>query len=166
MTAVCSRCNEQKPLTAMVRDGVVDGKVRYRKYCNECRAKHRNANKQGKEMPWRERLGKIQTRAKQRGIACTVSTEYLEHIWNLQGGLCLYTRESMLTGYGLRNHPQVVSVDRIDPARGYEPGNVVLCTARANAIKQDMTMREFMIWMPLWYLRLKTFQLRSKNAGS
>lgn len=147
----------------MVRDGVVDGKVRYRKYCNDCRAKQRAEAKQGKEIPWRERLGKIQTRARQKGIECTISVEHLELLWEKQRGLCVYTRETLLTGYGLRNHPRVVSVDRIDPSGGYEPDNVVLCTARANSIKQDMTMREFMIWMPLWYTRLKMFQLRRKQ---
>lgn len=150
----------------MVRDGVVDGVVRYRKYCNECRARHRNEQKQGREMPWSERLGKIQTRAKQRGITCTITADDLESLWKDQEGKCLYTREYMLTGYGLRNHPQVVSVDRISPARGYEPGNIALCTARANSIKQDMNMLELMVWMPLWYFRLRKFQLRRKNAGN
>lgn len=163
MTAVCSKCEQEKPLTAMVRDGVVKGKVRYRSYCNDCRARTRQEKNRGRQMPWRERLVKIQARAKQKGIPCTITADYLEHIWKKQEGRCVYTQAGMLTGYGLRNHPQVVSVDRIDPAQGYEPGNVVLCTARANAIKQDMTMREFMIWMPLWYTRLKMFQLRRKQ---
>lgn len=146
----------------MVRDGTVNGVVKYRSYCNECRARQRREKNQGQDMPWQERLGKIQARAKKRGIKCTITAADLESLWDAQRGRCAYTREGMLIGYGFRNHPRVVSVDRVDPSLGYEPDNIVLCTARANSIKQDMTMLELMIWMPLWYLRLR--KLRRRNG--
>lgn len=160
---VCSRCGNEKRLEDMCRDGTRNGNPRYRSYCKECRRTDYKAKRFGREVPWKERLTKIKTRANQRGIECTISVEDLEHIWTLQRGRCVYTQVSMLTGYGLRNHPQGVSVDRINPAEGYVPGNIVLCSQRANSIKQDMTPAEFKVWMPLWYLRLKRFQTRSKK---
>lgn len=160
----CSRCDEPRSLSQMSRDRVKNGVIKYRKYCKECRRKEYKAKRFGREIPWKDRLTKIKTRANQKGIECTIDAEYLEWVWNLQKGRCVYTQDRMLTEYGLRNHPQVVSVDRINPASGYVPGNVVLCTARANSIKQDMTPREFKFWMPVWYLRLKLFEHRRNNA--
>ena len=148
----------------MSRDRVVNGVVRYRGYCKSCRQREYKNKRVGKDIPWKDRLIKIRTRATKKGIECTIDAEYLEQLWNLQEGRCVYTQETMLTGYGLRNHPMGVSVDRINPAQGYVPGNVVLCTTRANSIKQDMTLSEFQEWMPLWYIRLKRFELRRNNA--
>ena len=34
------------------------------------------------------------------------------------------------------------SLDRIDPSRGYEPGNVIVISRRANVIKSDSTLAE------------------------
>ena len=161
---ICSKCHHAKPLSLMSRDRVVDGVVKYRRYCKECRQAEYMAKRKGKDIPWKDRVTKIRTRASKRGIECTIDAEYLESVWNLQEGRCVYTQEPMLTGHGLRNHPQGVSVDRINPALGYVPGNIVLCSTRANSIKQDMTPAEFQEWMPVWYMRLKRFELRRNNA--
>lgn len=150
----------------MCRDGVRNGITYYRKYCKECRSAAYRAKRFGSDIPWKDRLIKVKSRADKRKITIDIDVEYLEHIWALQNGLCVYTKDRMLRSYGLRNHPQVVSIDRIDPAAGYVKGNIVLCTARANSIKQDMTLEEFQEWMPLWYSRLQEFETRRDNAGN
>lgn len=37
-------------------------------------------------------------------------------------------------------HPHAPSLDRIDPKRGYVPGNVVVISRMANTIKQDASL--------------------------
>ena len=50
------------------------------------------------------------------------------------------------------------SVDKVVAAAGYVPGNIVLCTYRANRIKGDMTLLELREWMPGWYERIEKFE--------
>lgn len=40
---------------------------------------------------------------------------------------------------GKAQHPNSPSIDRVDPTKGYIPGNVKVISAKANAIKQDAT---------------------------
>jgi hypothetical protein len=59
-------------------------------------------------------------------------------MWDRQRGRCALTRVplEMAGAFG-------VTIDRIDPTRGYRRNNVVLVTLRANQAKGNMTMREF-----------------------
>ena len=50
--------------------------------------------------------------------------------------------------------PHSLSIDRIIPQLGYTPGNVVLCTNRANMVKSDLTLAEIKQWLPSWYTRI------------
>jgi lambda repressor-like predicted transcriptional regulator len=86
--------------------------------------------------------------AKTRGHAWEVSPEYLQSLFNKQGGLCFYT------GIKLNNviskskslnrvDPNKMSLDRKDSSLGYIPGNVVLCSAFANYAKSDFPLDVF-----------------------
>lgn len=67
--------------------------------------------------------------------------EHLNGLWESQGGKCFYTDEPMaLTGYP---HPESMTVDRLEPVKGYVVGNVVLCRSLVNRSKQDMSWTEF-----------------------
>lgn len=59
-------------------------------------------------------------------------------MWERQRGRCALTGVMM----EMRG-PHGVTLDRIDPTRGYYRDNVVLVTLRANQAKGNMTMREF-----------------------
>jgi IS30 family transposase len=45
-------------------------------------------------------------------------------------------------------------IDKITPAHGYVKSNVVLCVARVNTIKSDVSLGEMKLWMPGWYQRV------------
>lgn len=47
-----------------------------------------------------------------------------------------------------------MSVDKVDPKRGYTIGNTVLCTAEANFIKGAKNLEEFKLWTENIHSRL------------
>ena len=67
-----------------------------------------------------------------------IDLSYLERLWRRQSGRCA------LTGAPLQiRGPFGVTIDRINPARGYTKRNVKLVGRSANAAKHDMTPAEF-----------------------
>jgi hypothetical protein len=77
-------------------------------------------------------------RAKKFNVPCTITREDISIpetcpvlgiplVWN--------------SGYGRPNSP---SLDRIDPAQGYVPGNVQVISKRANSMKNDGTAQELL----------------------
>lgn len=66
---------------------------------------------------------------------------YLLNLWIIQNKKCYYTGINMkLKGYHTNN--LAFTVDRINPKKGYTKGNMVLCCAIINRIKQDLTIDE------------------------
>jgi hypothetical protein len=101
-------------------------------------------NRRDEFTPFRRHL----KRARSRGKECTVTLEELRDQWDVQAGLCVYTRIPLVipkdSGF---NHPlRTASLDRIDSSKGYVAGNVQFVTMAANYAKANMSdedMREF-----------------------
>lgn len=150
----CSVCQEVKNKeeypwsTSNSRSGY------YFSYCKACR-KVRQRENRIKRSPWKERSAKIGLRARRAGIAFNLTGEFLESMWNEQQGLCFYTDYAMVNDLGTGLSGNTLSVDKIVPALGYIQGNVVMCTQRANTIKNNMSLEELEMWMPSWYSRLR-----------
>jgi hypothetical protein len=72
----------------------------------------------------------------------TISHAALLVLWHAQQGRCAYTKMPMGLSRGL-NRDFDVTLDRIDPAGGYEPGNVALVTRRANLAKGALSLDQF-----------------------
>jgi hypothetical protein len=72
-----------------------------------------------------------------RGIAVTISEDDIES---------LITSHCPVLGvtlrYGGPRASNTASLDRIDPTKGYVPGNVVIISDKANRIKSDATLEE------------------------
>jgi len=70
-------------------------------------------------------------------------TDFLRWLWKRQNGLCYYTNRQMeLAGYH-QMKPNAVTIDRVDPKKGYVAGNIVLCCSIVNRAKQDMDYQQF-----------------------
>lgn len=88
--------------------------------------------------PFRRKLTYIKARAKAKGIPCELTEEYLEELWT---GTCPVFETPLSWPYeGESEHNDPTSktqpsLDRIIPAKGYVPGNVVWLSALANTIK-------------------------------
>jgi len=144
--ACCSQCRSLAPIASFTNGSK----------CPECTRQVNLKRVNGERSVFlRDRLNTLRRRAEKKGWECTVTVEYLLEQTNKQEGKCAYTGFEMRTVYGQGRSSLSLSVDRVDPQFGYIPGNVVLCTFRANVIKSDMNPKEFQVWLPLWYNRLQ-----------
>lgn len=78
----------------------------------------------------------ILQQAKKRNIV-EINSEYLYELYDQQEGLCALSGVRM-TWAGGSARPTSVSVDRIDPAKGYIKGNVRIVCMAVNAFRSTM----------------------------
>jgi len=84
-------------------------------------------------------------RARTQGVPFDLEPDYLVGLFHQQKGLCYYSGVEMdWDSYG-KGHAtsESMSVDRLDPQKGYVKGNVVLCTYLMNTTKGSRTEQEF-----------------------
>jgi hypothetical protein len=89
------------------------------------------------------RAGDIRRRAKLLGIPVMPKlSRYLFSLWESQCGLCFYTGRSMTLDGGYHRDDSAATVDRIKPEAGYVEGNLAICTALVNRVKQNLSINE------------------------
>lgn len=79
--------------------------------------------------------------AKAKGVAFSLTTEYLTKLWDSQGGCCALCGGEL--GY-IGSGWLAASVDRIDPNKGYVEGNVQWTHWRCNDAKSSMHNEDFL----------------------
>jgi hypothetical protein len=67
-----------------------------------------------------------------RLLDCTIDCEYLDSLWDAQGGKCALSGRDLSIGGN-------ASVDRIDSSKGYIQGNVQWVTIDINRAKWEMS---------------------------
>jgi uncharacterized CHY-type Zn-finger protein len=151
-TVVCGRCNRHLTIDRFYTKG---GKFQY-SFCKDCRYATRKENiNRDPEKYFRYTCSNKRAAAKRIGVSFSLTPGQLRRIYENQGGLCFYTDAQMLTALGSGMKPNSLSIDRINPRRGYHKRNIVLCCRRINAVKSDLSMEELKEWMPGWYRRLQ-----------
>lgn len=87
---------------------------------------------------------RITKAAKARGITFSpeVTTAYLRSLFESQRGRCFYTGIRFALTRTFRGMRQA-TVDRVDPSRGYEVGNIVWCLCAINYAKNDYAADDF-----------------------
>lgn len=149
----CAGCGDIRDKSQFSR--MDRGALRYRSKCRSCRYTRR-------DFSWSRKAGYIKNSAEKNGYEFDLDPEFLEELWIFTEGKCVYTGHTMTLRAG--RNPRSMSVDRFDTARGYTRDNVILCTTRANGMKQDQTLSEMKAWMPLWYIRAKRHLKRSRHV--
>jgi len=122
----CNTCKEQKQLNAFHKcTSSPDG---YAYTCKQCSAEF---SKKYTTETTRGRISSLVRVAKQRSKKlqqpCDISIDYIEGLWKLQDGRCAYTGLKM----NIRGDWQV-SIERIDPSRGYTRDNTCLICLELN----------------------------------
>lgn len=87
------------------------------------------------------RIRTAKSRALKSGIDFMIDYDLVSKLWEEQKGLCYYSNLPMKLQRD--NNRFSVSLDRLDSTQGYVPGNVVLCCANINIMKNDLSLPEF-----------------------
>jgi len=92
-----------------------------------------------------QRLGQYRKTTKKHNLPkLDISADFLVNLYHKQKGLCYYTGKSMVWGHQLKvQQPDSMSLDRVDPLKGYTRDNVVLCTYEVNTMKGPHNIKEF-----------------------
>lgn len=156
----CTKCGRELPREELPWGRVTKWPYQL-SYCRQCTTAAAVANSR-KSLPQylKHRQRALKSRARESGIPYELPGGYLAELYERQGGKCFYTDEEMKVYFGTKQtgaRRDSLSVDKIIPERGYVVGNVVLCIARANAVKHDCSLMELSRWMPGWYRRIIKF---------
>lgn len=123
--------------------------------CHECRKNyHKNYNQRQNsqrayDLPsWIDyRLLIAQREAKNRAYKSVLITRAdILDIYEKQAGTCYYSKLPMLI---ILNHPESLSIDRIDSSKPYTKDNVVLCCSAINRMKNKYQQGDFIKWCKL-----------------
>lgn len=82
------------------------------------------------------------SRAKKKGLPFNLTREYVINMFNEQDGLCYYsglTMSIVKSDITKTHDPLKMSLDCVDPEKGYVEGNVVWCAYCVNALKLKMS---------------------------
>jgi hypothetical protein len=99
-----------------------------------------------REPYWKYRLIRIKKNAIKRKIEFNLSISDLENIWLKQKGRCFYSDidlKPFVTGESWANKEKLISVDRIDPNKGYEKNNIQFTSHSINTAKLEMSHTDF-----------------------
>ena len=106
-------------------------------------SQHRRDQKRYRDANWEYRLlTNAKVNQKRKHLEFTLDRAFLKLLWRRQKERCFWTQVPMLKS-GPPKHPQKVSLDRIDPSKGYTEENVVLTCQFANLGKCDVDIRTF-----------------------
>jgi hypothetical protein len=92
----------------------------------------------------------------------TIDADFLRALWQKQNGRCYWSGVHMEV---VRRTPWVVSLDRLDNSRGYEPDNVVLCVWVMNRARNVMTAEDFSETLQTLAMALGEWVIPRKGAA-
>ena len=89
-----------------------------------------------------------------RTITFNITKEDIAELYESQGGLCALTNTPMTYSVMKERseedshilNPTNISIDRINPSKGYEKDNIQLVCAIVNRMKYDLTVSELLDW--------------------
>lgn len=146
----CSMCKETKPFSEYHL--CKSRNYRPNPYCKECSRTYRREryarNKRvmrlqqkemysGPEGRLRYLINRSRSRAKEEGIEHTITVEDLH-----MPEVCPYLKIPFTLEWGKGQLRTNASIDRIDPSKGYIPGNVQIISRAANTMKSDASEEE------------------------
>lgn len=171
-TKICSICKKEKPITdyyirrdrnkLISRCSSCNHEMSMRIYKNKTPEERRLINRNRADWYMEQakkgnikaiiqhKLSSYRNNAKRKNVPFEMTSRYLIDLFNKQNGKCYYSGVNMDTtsmlGTGritLKNRPHQMSLDRLDPSKGYVEGNVVWCTYLINTCKNMFTENEF-----------------------
>lgn len=153
--ARCKKCGDVK-LLSQFQYGRKGQKYEYRfSFCNECRRKQSYLNINSDINKYlSDRYHRLVSRAKKDNVLCTITKQEFIDQYHTQDGLCFYTFKKMLCEVGHGSQRDALSVDKIEPDKGYILGNTVFCRNQVNTVKSDLPLHQVRTWLPFFYERI------------
>jgi hypothetical protein len=127
----CKLCSVPKPIDQFRRNE--DGSFKYHS-CRDCQSKRQW--QYYKRNPIKVMIISAKHRAKRDNVPFALAEKDI-----VIPDVCPILGIKLHAG-DRRNHDYAPTVDKIDPALGYVPGNIVVISHRANRIKSDATIDE------------------------
>lgn len=116
----------------------------YRRRRPEIMAKVRATQRARKTENWIDSLWRgSRSSSKARNLEHAITRDDLHAVWERQNGRCYWTGVEM-EPTEVNRHPLKPSLDRIDPARGYTPDNIVLACLMVNLGRSNCGPDDFM----------------------
>lgn len=84
--------------------------------------------------------------AAQREIKFTITMEYAWDLFEKQGRRCALSGVPLGFGPTRKNTDTTASIDRLDDAEGYVPGNIQWVHKRVNIMRNTLTVPDFVDW--------------------
>jgi hypothetical protein len=101
--------------------------------CKQCVSK-RNQKRYASNRFGPERMRAFKQHAKKLNVPFNLKANDLERLWQMQQGLCFYSKIPMTFENSCYN---TVSADRVDSTKGYTIDNMVLCCTFVNRMKSE-----------------------------
>jgi len=154
--ARCTKCTSVKPLSEFTVNRNGKPHSYHLSYCFTCRASQaRTAVNRNIGTYFKYLVSRLKQKCTQRNMYFDLRPEDVTEMWFEQEGKCFYTDTPMVASLGTGYNKARCSIDKVIPALGYKKENVVLCTQRANMVKNDLSLDEMSRWLPDWHKRLK-----------
>lgn len=141
----CRQCIAIKPVSEFYRTRATA--LGIHSVCADC--KYVRFNKAPRDVFLRHRFTHCKSRAKKKGFEFDLELQDLHALYDKQGGICALSGQPMtfIIRRGKKRefvrHPTNVSLDRIDPTRGYTRDNIQLVTNVCNHSKMDLPQPVF-----------------------
>jgi hypothetical protein len=114
---------------------------RPRKYADPKQAMKEAIRKYQQTYPLRTMLCTIKNRCKKNNVEFDLTEEF---IYSISPEYCPILDLKLTTEKGKGLQPNALSIDRMDPIKGYTKDNVRILSHKANRMKQDATPEELM----------------------
>lgn len=131
---------------AQVASQVIKGRTKSCTKCSLDKVRERNSllysATEATENHWKRRISSHSKDCDRRQVFIT--REYANSIFKKQGGLCSLTGLPIKFPTFRNDRTATASLDRIDPSKPYEKGNIQWVHKFANIMKMDLTQKEFL----------------------
>lgn len=137
----CNTCNRTFPISEFPRTNYQPeyGLPYHLNKCKACFSIKSKQNYSRSNIKIRSRWYNAKSRSLRDGVPFALDIHFLLNMYEAQHGKCFYTGLQM----SMENGPMTLSLERIDPSRGYAEDNVALCIWRVNEMKKEMTRDDF-----------------------
>jgi hypothetical protein len=105
-------------------------------------------------------LANLQAKCKRTGIECSITEGDI-----VIPARCPVFNTPFVIGGSVETRAQAPSIDRIDPNKGYIPGNVQVISFKANAMKQNASIAD-MIMLGKWAEKQSVLDTLGDSIGS